>query len=227
MLQFKRKILRTIISLFMGIITNIKVDGVEKLRGIKGQAIAVSNHLGRLDAGFAFYLVKRDDMIITIAEKYRDYPVYRWFGDQLDLLWLDRFGADLGTIREVLKRLAKGGILLIAPEGTRSTTEALIKGKPGVAYMASKSGAYIIPTAILGSEDRLVKAAFKRLRRPKIQIIVGEPFTLPPLPKQDRSEFLEEQTDVIMAHIAMLLPESHHGHYAGHPKLIELLEESV
>ncbi len=225
MLTFKRYILRSVISFFMTLITNIEVDGIEKLRGIKGKAIAVSNHLGRLDAGFAFYLVKRDDMIITIAKKYQDYPVYRWFSEQLDLLWLDRGGSDLGTIREVLKRLANDGILLIAPEGTRSPTEALLEGKPGVAYLASKSSAYIVPTAILGSEDRLVKASFKRLKRPKIHIVVGEPFIIPALPKKDRANFLEEQTDVIMTHIAALLPESHHGFYAKHPRLVVLLND--
>lgn len=224
MLLFKRRVLRALISFFISLITKIEVEGAEKLRAIEGKGIVVSNHLGRLDAGFAFYLVKRDDLIIVVAEKYRDYPIYRWFVKQLDLLWLDRFGADLGTLKEVLRRLAKDGILLIAPEGTRSTTEALIEGKPGVAYLASKSGAYVVPTAIIGSEDRLVKEAFRRLRRPKVRITVGEPFIIPPLPKKDRDTFLKQQTDEIMVQIGALLPKSHHGHYADHPKLAGLVE---
>jgi 1-acyl-sn-glycerol-3-phosphate acyltransferase len=224
MLLFKRRILRTFISIFMGIITHIEVEGVEKLRGIKGKAIVVSNHLGRLDAGFAFYLVKRDDLIIVVAKKYSDYPVYKWFVRQLDLLWLDRLGADIGTIKEILRRLNKDGILLIAPEGTRSPTEALMEGKPGVAYLAAKSGAYVVPTAIVGSEDRIVKASFKRLRRPKIIIRVGEPFIIPPLPRKDRDIFLKTQTDEIMTQIGALLPDSHHGYYAQHPRLDELKE---
>jgi len=225
MLLFKRRILRIFISIFMSLITDIEVDGAEKLRNIKGKAIVVSNHLGRLDAGFAFYLVKRDDLIIVIAEKYRDYPVYKWFVKQLDLLWIDRFGADIGAIKDILRRLAKDGILLIAPEGTRSTTEALMEGKPGVAYLASKSGAYVVPTAIVGSEDRLVKKSFKKLKRPHIKIIVGEPFIIPPLPRKDRDIFLKKQTDESMIQIGALLPETHHGHYPGHPRIVELKDE--
>ncbi len=226
MLKYKRRFLRIFISSLMSLFTRIEVEGIERLREIKGKAIIVSNHLGRLDGGFAFYLVRRDDMVITIAKKYREIAIYRWFGDQLDLLWLDRYEADLGTIREVLKRLAKGAILLMTPEGTRSKTEALLEGKPGVAYLASKSGANIVPLALLESEDRLVRASFKKFKRPRVKIFIGEPFSIPPLPKTDRSKFLEEQTDIIMTRIAALLPESHWGYYAGHPRLAELLKTS-
>ena len=169
--------------------------------------------------------MERDDVIIVVAEKYRDHPIFRWLVRQLDMLWLDRFGADLGTLKEVLRRLAKGGVLLIAPEGTRSPTEALIEGKPGVAYIASKSGAHVVPAAIIGSEDRLVKAAFRRLRRPKVKVIVGDPFVIPPLPRADRDLFLQTQTDEIMAQIAALLPKSHRGVYAEHPRVAELVVE--
>jgi len=131
MLNLKRRFLRGLIAFVLGIMTSSTVDGLDKLRGIEGKAIVASNHLGRLDAGFAFRLVKRNDVIIVVAEKYRSYPIYRWFVRQLDLLWLERFESDLGTLREVLRRLANGGILLIAPEGTRSTTEALMEGEPG------------------------------------------------------------------------------------------------
>ena len=223
MLSLKRKLLRGLIALVLGIMTHSSVDGLEKLRNVKGKAIVASNHLGRLDAGFAFRLVKRDDVIIVVAEKYRDYPIYRWFVKQLDMLWLERFESDLGTLREVLRRLAKGGMLLIAPEGTRSTTEALLEGKPGVAYLASKSGAQVIPVAITGSEDRLVKASFSRLRRPKVNIVVGEPFVIPPLPKKDRDLFLREQSDELMSQIAVLLPVGNRGFYKDHPRVRELL----
>jgi 1-acyl-sn-glycerol-3-phosphate acyltransferase len=223
MLSFKRKLLRGLIALVLGMMTRSSVDGLEKLRNVKGKAIVASNHLGRLDAGFAFRLVKRDDVIIVVAEKYRDNPIYRWFVKQLDMLWLERFESDLGTLREVLRRLAKGGILLIAPEGTRSTTEALLEGKPGVAYLASKSGAQVIPVAITGSEDRLVKASFGRLRRPKVHIVVGEPFVIPPLPKKNRDLFLREQSDELMSQIAALLPVGNRGVYKDHPRVRELL----
>ncbi len=227
MVRLKRRFLRGLISFVLATITRTTIEGKEKVDALKGKAIVASNHLGRLDAGYAFLLVKRDDVIIVVAEKYRQYAIFRWFVKHLDLLWLERFESDLGTLKEVMRRLAKEGILLIAPEGTRSSTEALIEGKPGVAYLAAKSGAVVLPTAVIGTEDRLVKSAFSKLRRPTVRIIIGEPFTIPPLPKENRDEFLKIQTDELMARIAILLPKSHRGVYADHPRVKELLVESA
>ena len=72
--------------------------------------------------------------------------------------WIDRYNADFGAIRTVLRRLKAGGILAIAPEGTRSETESLIIGKHGTAFLGLKSQVPIIPVGITGTEDRVVKA---------------------------------------------------------------------
>lgn len=221
-LRLKRRLIRGVIVVLLKLFTRTRVEGLERVRGLTGQAIVASNHLGRLDAGYSFLLVDRDDIIMVVAEKYKDWPVFRFLVKHLDLLWLERFETDLGTLKEVLRRLAAGGILLIAPEGTRSKTETLQEGKRGVAYLAAKSGAPIYPTAIYGSEDRAVKAQFKRLRRPEVRIIVGEPFTIPPLPRQARDAFLRIQTDEIMARIAALLPEKYRGVYSKHPRVAQL-----
>lgn len=223
MLRLKRSLLKALVTLVMRIITRTTIDGLEKLRAVQGTAIVAANHLGRLDAGFAFRLVTRDDAIIVVAEKYRDHAVFSWFVRQLDMLWLNRFEVDFGALREILRRLAKGGILLITPEGTRSTTEGLLEGKPGVAYIAAKTGAQLVPVAITGTEDRLVRASFSSLRRPRVHIVVGEPFNIPPLPKQHRAEFLRTQTDELMARIAVMLPNSYRGVYADHPRVLEML----
>jgi 1-acyl-sn-glycerol-3-phosphate acyltransferase len=44
----------------------------------------------------------------------------------------------------------------MAPEGTRSSTESLIAGKLGAAYLASKAKVPILPVALTGTEDRIV-----------------------------------------------------------------------
>jgi 1-acyl-sn-glycerol-3-phosphate acyltransferase len=219
--KFKRRFIRGVIVLLLRIFTRTEITGIEKLRNITGKAIVVSNHLGRLDAAYAFVLIKRDDVILVVAEKYKEQAIFRWLVKHLDLLWLERFGADLGTMKETLRRLEKGGILLIAPEGTRSTTEALLEGKPGATYLASKSGATLIPAAVFGTEDRLVKEQIRNKRRPHIQIIIGEPFTVPALPRENRDEFLRQHTEEIMLRIAALLPEKYHGEYANHPRAAE------
>jgi 1-acyl-sn-glycerol-3-phosphate acyltransferase len=158
-----------------------------------------------------------------VAEKYKKYGFFRWLVRTLNLLWLERFGADFGTLKETLRRLERGGILFIAPEGTRSKVESLIEGKPGVAYLAAKSGAPLIPVGVYGTEDRVVGQKLKKFQRVEVVLNVGKPFTLPPLPREDRAEFLQAQTDEIMAQIAALLPEKYRGIYAEKPRVRELL----
>jgi 1-acyl-sn-glycerol-3-phosphate acyltransferase len=96
-------------------------------------------------------------------------------------------------------------------------------GKPGAAYLAAKTGVPIIPMSIVGTEDKEVVRRLRRFRRLDITIRVGEPFSLPPMPRQNRDEFLRQSTDKMMCRIAVLLPPKYRGVYADHPKLQELL----
>src|SRR3990172_6554920 len=221
--RLKRRIIRSIIAFGVRLTTQVEVEGMEKIHDQKGKAIVVVNHLGRLDAALPFLLIPREDVIIVVAEKYRKQAIFRFLVRELGLLWLERFEADLGTLREVLRRLERGGILLIAPEGTRSQTKALLPGKPGATYIEAKSGSLIIPAGVTGTEDRLVEESFKKFRRQNIKVVIGEPFTIPPLPKTGRDEYLKKYTDEIMARIAVLLPEKYRGEYASHPRVRQLM----
>jgi len=158
-----------------------------------------------------------------VAEKYQKYGIVRWLVTKLDAIWLERFEADFHAIRETLERLKAGGVLVIAPEGTRSTTRGLLPGRPGASYMAAKSGLPVVPVAVTGTEDELVKARLKHLKRLDIRVRVGVPFTLPPAKGPERDAILQQGTDEIMCRIAALLPESYRGVYADHPRLKELL----
>jgi len=114
-------------------------------------------------------------------------------------------------------------LMVIAPEGTRSKTEALQEGKMGVAFLASKSGYPIVPISLTGTEDRLVLANIKRFRRSKIKAVAGEPFTIE-IPKgAGREQAMREATDEIMCRIAANLPEEYRGFYKDYPRVKELL----
>jgi 1-acyl-sn-glycerol-3-phosphate acyltransferase len=112
---------------------------------------------------------------------------------------------------------------VIAPEGTRSKIEALQEARPGVAYFASKTGTPVIPVALTGTEDRVVKDNLKHFRRSKIIIRAGKPFILPSLRGQDRDEALASATTEIMCQIGAMLPEKYRGFYAEYPRLKELV----
>ncbi|MBX3061177.1 MAG: 1-acyl-sn-glycerol-3-phosphate acyltransferase [Anaerolineae bacterium] len=184
-----------------------------------GGALIVSNHLGRLDAMLGVVLADRDDIILMIADKYEKYLFWRFLGNKLNAIWLNRDEADFHALREVNKRLQAGGISGIAPEGTRSKAESLLPGKPGAAYLAAKTGVQVIPVALWGTEDRVVKERLSRLRRLDIHIRIGPAFTLPALKRATRDEMLAQGTDEIMTRIAAMLPHQYRGGYADHPRL--------
>ncbi|MFL7840229.1 MAG: lysophospholipid acyltransferase family protein [Candidatus Promineifilaceae bacterium] len=216
--------IRIIFRVVLRVLARVSMTGYENIPS-EGGAIVVSNHIGRLDAMIGVVVSDRDDIILMIADKYHDVPLWRWLGDHLDAIWLDREEVDFHSMREVFRRLKAGGLLGIAPEGTRSKSEALVLGKPGAAYLASRSQLPLIPVGISGTEDRLVKQKLKRLQRLDITIKIGEPFMLPPLPRKDREEFLEESTDEIMCRIAALLPPKYRGVYKEYPRVSELISE--
>jgi 1-acyl-sn-glycerol-3-phosphate acyltransferase len=120
--------------------------------------------------------------------------------------------------------MEQGGVMVIAPEGTRSTTEALQKGKPGVAFLASKSGYPVLPVALTGTEDRVVLENLMHFRRSYITGTAGELFQVEVPKGRGREQALHKATDEIMCHIAVLLPEKYRGVYADHPRLKELLK---
>jgi 1-acyl-sn-glycerol-3-phosphate acyltransferase len=215
------KTMRSIVRFIMSIITRIEVQDIDKLPG--GNLIIAANHLGRLDTAVLLCVLDREDIIMPIAEKYKNHPLFGMIGRSTNGIWLNRFEADFSAMRRILERMKQGGVLVIAPEGTRSKTEALQKGKMGVAFLASKSGFPILPVALTGTEDRLVMRNLKRLRRSKILVKPGNLFKIETPQGRGREEALQEATDEIMCHIGALLPEKYRGVYAEHPRLNELL----
>ena len=218
----KYRTLRSIVRFFMRLIADIEVNGIEKLP--PGNIIVAANHLGRLDTAALLCILDREDIIMPVAEKYKAHPFYGAIGRAINAVWLNRFDADYSALKQILERMKQGGLLVIAPEGTRSKTEALQQGKMGVAFLANKSGYPVLPVAVTGTEDRVILENLKRFRRSKITATAAEMLTIE-IPKgQGREEAMREATDEIMCRIAALLPEKYHGVYADHPRLQQLLK---
>jgi 1-acyl-sn-glycerol-3-phosphate acyltransferase len=218
----KYRTLRSIVRFFMKIIADIEVNGLEKLP--HGNVIVAANHLGRLDTAALLCVLDREDIIMPVAEKYKNHPLYGAIGRAVNAIWLNRFDADYSALRQILERMKQGGLLVIAPEGTRSKTEALQEGKLGVAFLASKSGYPVLPVAVTGTEDRVIVENLRRLRRSKITATAANLLHVD-IPKgAGREQALREATDEIMCQIAARLPEKYHGVYADHPRLKELLK---
>jgi len=216
------KVLRFLIRIFLNLIANFELRGKENVPLIGGMILA-SNHIGILDIIMVYYGIDRTDLFIPVAEKWEKIGWIRWLGKRLNFLFIDRYNPDLKAMRKMIALMEEGKCLVIAPEGTRSRVGSLIEGKPGVAYLAARSGFPVIPIAITGTEDKVIRENVKRLRKSYITLTGGKPFVIPRLPKKNRDEALLNYTDEIMCQMAALLPKQYRGVYAEHPRLKELL----
>ncbi len=221
-----RNFLRFLIRLIVNLVARVEIRGVENVPQ-EGSFVIASNHLGLLDAVLVFYALDRWDVFLPVAEKWEKKALLRWLGKYLNFVFIDRFNPDIKALRKIIALMEEGNNLVIAPEGTRSRVGSLIEGKPGAAYLAARLGYPILPVALVGTEDKKLFGNLRRLRRTPVLAIAGKPFTLPPLPKEERDEALRRYTDEIMCRIAALLPESYRGVYADHPRLKELLAQGT
>ena len=217
-----RRFIRGLVVGILNLVADITVIDVEHVPA-RGGFVLATNHIGFIDIAMFHYQFDRYDMFIPVAEKWQNQGWIRFLGKNLNFLFVDRFNPDLKALRRMISLMETGNSLVSAPEGTRSRTGALIAGKPGVAYLAAKSGFPVIPVAITGTEDKTLMDNLKHFKKTKITLTVGAPFTLPPLPARNREEALQQYTDEIMCQIAAILPERYRGIYAGHARLSELL----
>lgn len=217
-----RKLLHISIKLLFRVFTRTEIIGTENLPREGGYIIAL-NHLSWLDPPLAFIAVERQDFVGLVAKKYQRNPVMRILVNLLSSIWVDRNNPDYRALRTATKFLQEGGVLGIAPEGTRSLTRALIPAKQGTAFLAKKANVPIIPGAFVGTDN--AERELWLLKRPRIQFILGQPFNLLPLDGKNREENLKSVADEIMCRIAVLLPPTYRGVYANHPRLKSFLEE--
>ena len=216
------KFTRFLIRFLLRLLTRIEVRGRENIP-TAANFIVAANHIGRLDAALAYYVLDRPDIIMVVAEKYKKYAIFRWLVRITNGMFIDRYNADIVAIRATLRCLNQGQILTITPEGTRSKSGNLIEAKPGGIYLAWKAGVPILPVALTGTEDAVVKDRLKHFRRLHIKAVAGPAFTLPAIAGKDRDDLMQHYTDEVMCRIAALLPEARRGVYAGHARLAEIL----
>lgn len=215
---------RKILPLF----ADVEVRGdIDKLP--KGGYMLASNHLGRLDSLVVYCVIDNDDLIHPLTDKYKKYWWARIVARWLRVTWLTRGQADMSAMRDFITRLKNGGVMVIAPEGTRSKSASLLKAEPGAIYIASSAHVGIIPVAVTGTEDEVVVSRLKKFQKLKITVTASSEMYLPPDIKSvkgvERDTMLQNSIDEVMCRIAAMLPESYRGYYKDHPRTLELLNQ--
>ncbi len=204
-------------------LVDLKIVGGENVQDGTAYIVATS-HISRLDTPFLMLSTHRQDIIAMVAREYEKAPFFGWFLDKLGVIWISRDGYDLGAFREASIKLKEGWIVGIAPEGTRSRTQTLLEGKPGAALLAIRNQVQVIPTAVLGSTS--VIQSLLRLKKAQVEVRFGKPILLSQVhDERTTKDRLQQATDEVMCHIALLLPEERRGFYANHPRLLELQAE--
>ena len=178
----------------------------------QGPLIIVANHVNFLEAPLLYtHLQPRSVTGFAKAETWDNLALGALF-DLGRAIPLRRGEADMAALRRALKALEAGHILAVAPEGTRSGHGRLQRGRPGVVFLALRSGAPLLPMVYYGGE--LFWDNLPRLRRTDFHIVVGQPFYLEPGEVKVTRAVRQRMTDEIMYQIAALLPPAYRGVYS-------------
>lgn len=207
-----RRCARFVLRWILKLSTRLEVEGQENIpQG--GPLLIAFNHLGHLDAPLLLALLPWPAEGIALSDLYR-VPVTGQLLRLYGAIPVHRDQFDRQVIRRALQALDEGKALALAPEARQSLTGALERARPGVAYLALRSGAPILPVALTGTEK--VYAEWRRLRRPRLTLTFGQLITPPSRSSkpQARRQQVAELTDEIMYRIAAMLPPEYRGVYA-------------
>lgn len=116
---------------------------------------------------------------------------------------------DRRALEFTIKLLNEGNLVLIAPQGTREPAISTVKD--GMAYLAVKTGATIVPVGLKGTAD--VMRSVKHLRRTPITLTFGRAFRFRSQGRVVRAE-LPIMTREAMYQLAPLVDEQQRGVYA-------------
>ncbi len=197
------------------LLIDFKIEGIENVPK-HGPALVISNHLHNSDPILLVAAYPRPLLWMAKKEVF-SVPFVGWVADSAGAFPVDRGQADRQALRNAERLLSEGFVVGVFPEGTRSVTGGLKDVYPGVAIVASRSNVPIIPTAIFGTEVLPFNGAKGRKHghgRPHVTVRMGKPFYLPKRETGDKRQSMAELTDLMMLHVAELLPPEYRGVYA-------------
>ncbi|MBS1251465.1 MAG: 1-acyl-sn-glycerol-3-phosphate acyltransferase [Anaerolineales bacterium] len=172
--------------------------------------IVAINHASFLDPLLTGAFLPRTIMPLSKAELFKT-PLFGWVFPAYGAIPVHRDAVDRQAIRQSLALLRRGDALLVAPEGTRSEDGQLQRGRSGIALLAARTDATILPVAIWGTQS--FWRNLSRLRRTEVHMAVGEPFRIAMEGRRIPREQLDAITDEIMYHLAELMPPEYRGVY--------------
>ncbi len=190
-----------------------KVDHVEGVENVpaEGPAILMINHISFIDPFVVMNSLPRNIVPMAKVEVY-SYPIIGIFPRIYGVIPVQREEIDRRAIQGALEVLRAGEIILVAPEAHRGPQ--LRQGKEGVAYLATRANALIVPVAIDGTIGFPTLPILPRWRGPRAVVKFGKPFRFKTAGERAGREKLRQMTDEGMYILASMLPEYRQGVYS-------------
>ena len=197
-------IMKWVVTRIMHLLYRYEVVGAENF-ALEGPAIVVVNHLHLLDP-LAVAPISPRQIVTLAASKWRSNLLVGTVLRLAGVIFVRRGEVDREALRACQNVLSAGGMLAIAPEGTRSRTGQLQHAKAGVAYITMRTGATLLPVAVWGVEKL---SMWFRFKRPTCYVAVGRPFGCRVPTARSRPTFCERGRQVI--EIGRMLPSEYRG----------------
>jgi len=208
-------LVKSVLTPILRFFYRVKVEGLEHLPA-EGPVILASNHVSFSDSIFLPMVLDRRVTFVAKAE-YFDDPKTAWFFRAAGQIPIRRDSgsasdAALAAAGEVLQA---GGVFGIYPEGTRSPDGRLYRGHTGVARLALKCRAPIVPVAMIGTKEaQPIGQVMPNLFVP-ITIRIGRPLTYERLHERvDDRLALRDITDEVMYELRELSGQEYVPRYA-------------
>jgi 1-acyl-sn-glycerol-3-phosphate acyltransferase len=182
----------------------IRIEGAENAP-ISGGVLLAANHVSFLDSLVLMYSLPRQVTCLGKVEYLSSWHTRQLF-PAAGMIPVDRSGRGVArSLGVAADRLRSGEIVGIFPEGTRSRDGSLHRGHSGVAHLALRSGAPIVPVGIVGTDAALPIGSSRPRRGAVITIRFGSPIDLGRWAGQGSTSAVKSEiTDEVMAAIAVL-----------------------
>lgn len=165
----------TLFFILLKIFFRLKIIDVEKVPE-KGGVIVVSNHVSHLDPLVIGVAIRKRQSTFMAKSGLFKIPLIGAFVRTFSFP-VDRDNPQPSTIKEAVKRLKNGEIIVMFPEGGRSRDGSLLDAKRGTGMIAAMSKAAIVPAFIEGT-DKALPAGARRIRLSRIKVYFGEPIEI-------------------------------------------------
>ena len=201
--------IKRVLQLLWVVLYGVRSSGVRNIPA-EGGVLLVSNHQSHYDPPLLSCCCTR--RVNQLAKKSLfNFGPFAWFIRSLGAFPVDREGSALGGIKEAMRRLKQGELVLMFPEGMRCLDGKIGEVMNGFTMIAVRSKAAILPTAVEGPFRAWPPTRKFPRFGPRVHVIFGEPIMPEDMPNYTEGELaLEVERRIRECHRRLLQhPDCH------------------